>query len=336
MRIILDTLGADNGAAEAVLGASMAAERDNIEILLVGHKDELERIMKEKSISDKRLSILDATETVEMEDDPANVIRTKKDSSMVKALNALKQDEGDGLVSAGNTGALLTGATAIVGRIRGVRRGALAPIIPNRFGGTLLIDCGANVECTPEYLLQFAVMGSAYMERTREIKNPKVALLNNGTEETKGTQLYRDAYVLLKEAHEAGSINFVGNIEGREVFSGKADVLVCDGFVGNMVLKTIEGTAKFFAGEIKSMFTKSIVTKIASLAVKSGIRDMRSMLDYRETGGSPIIGIRKPVFKAHGSSDAKAFSSAIHQVVRFVEGGAIDSITSKFNNKKDE
>jgi len=336
MRIILDAFGGDNGAIEAVRGAALAVEKEGVEILLVGKKDELESIFAKENISKKSIEILDATEVVEMEDDPTTVIRAKKDSSMVKALTALKNGEGDALVSCGNTGALLTGATVIVGRIKGVRRGALAPVVPSRFGGALLIDCGANVECTAEYLLQFALMGSAYMECAQGRKNPKVALLNNGTEEKKGTEMYREAHQLLKAASAEGKINFVGNIEGREIFSGKADVLVCDGFTGNMVLKTIEGTAKFFSAEIKNMFMASAITKIAGLIVKPKINELRSMMDYKEVGGSPIMGIKKPVFKAHGSSDAKAFHSAICRAMKFAEGGAIESIENKINTIKGE
>ncbi len=337
MKIILDAFGGDNGAIEAVRGAAMAVEKENVEILLVGNEAELNGIFEKENISKKSITILDAADVVEMEDDPTTVIRAKKESSMVKALTALKQGMGDALVSSGNTGALLTGATAIVGRIRGVRRGALAPIIPSRFGGALLIDCGANVECTAEYLYQFALMGSAYMECSHGRKAPRVALLNNGTEEKKGTEVYREAYKLLKNAAEQGEINFIGNIEARDMFSGKADVLICDGFTGNMILKTIEGTAKFFSTELKGMFMASPISKIAGLIVKPKINELKSMMDYKEVGGSPIMGIRKPVFKAHGSSDARAFYSAICRAIKFAEGGAIESIEKKLGSiKQDE
>jgi len=337
IKVAVDAMGGDYAPVEMVKGAVDAVTKtENLEVVLVGQEDQVQRELEKYSYPKDRISIVHASEVIETEEPPVNAIRRKKDSSLVVAMNLVKKQEADALVSAGSSGAILVGGQVIVGRIKGVRRGALAPVVPSRFGGALLIDCGANVECTAEYLLQFALMGSAYMECAQGRKNPKVALLNNGTEEKKGTEMYREAHQLLKAASAEGKINFVGNIEGREIFSGKADVLVCDGFTGNMVLKTIEGTAKFFSAEIKNMFMASAITKIAGLIVKPKINELRSMMDYKEVGGSPIMGIKKPVFKAHGSSDAKAFHSAICRAMKFAEGGAIESIENKINTIKGE
>lgn len=239
---------------------------------------------------------------------------------MVVALRALADGEGDALVSSGNTGALLTGATLIVKRLPGVRRGAIGTVIPTGNGRSLLIDSGANAECTPEYLLQFAHMGSAYMAGTQGIDNPRVGLLNNGTEEHKGASLQKETHQLLKV--EKG-INFIGNVEGRDIASGGADVFVCDGFTGNLVLKTYEGVGLYFSKVLKTMFKRNILTMLAALLFKKDIRELKSRMDYREVGGAPILGVQKPVIKAHGSSDARAFETAMGQAIRFHESGAV-------------
>jgi len=231
------------------------------------------------------------------------------------------------VVSAGSTGALLSGATLQVKRIKGIRRAALAPLIPNKAGGVLLIDCGANAECTPEYLLQFAFMGSYYMRNIVGRDNPRVGLLNIGEEESKGLALQKEAYALLKNAAADGRINFTGNIEARDVALGGADVVVCDGFSGNILLKSIEGTAMYLMGEVKNIFQKNGLSKLAALFVKDGLRGLKKTLDAGEHGGTALLGISKPVIKAHGNSEAYSFRSAIKQAINFSGSGIIESIT---------
>jgi glycerol-3-phosphate acyltransferase PlsX len=249
-----------------------------------------------------------------MHDDPATVVRKRKNSSMMVGLRMLAEGQGDAFVSAGSTGALLSGATLVVKRVKGIRRAAMGPAMPNKAGGkTVICDCGANAECTPEFLLQFGIVGSLFAKKTYGVENPKVGLLNIGTEDSKGTQLQKDAYALLMQAHERGLINFVGNVEGRDVPLGAVDVVVCDGFSGNVLIKTIEGTAMFMGSLLKKMFKKNVLSKVGYLLCKSGVGDLMKMLDYREIGGTQFLGIKKPVIKAHGSSDALAFRNAVRQ-----------------------
>lgn len=235
-----------------------------------------------------------------MEDDPSTATRRKKDSSMAVALTMLKEGKGDAVISAGSTGALLTGATLTVKRIRGIRRAALAPVIPNGGKGVMLIDCGANVECTSEYLLQFAFMGSFYMKNIMGIPNPKVGLLNNGTEESKGGELQKQSYSLLKKASDEGRINFIGNVEGSAALTGAVDVLVTDGFTGNILLKGSEGMIKFLMGQLKGVFLSSTKNKLAALALKGDFAKLKDMMDVNKVGGTAMLGISKPVIKAHG------------------------------------
>jgi glycerol-3-phosphate acyltransferase PlsX len=232
---------------------------------------------------------------------------------MVIGLEMLKNGEADAMVSAGSTGALLTGATLYTKRIQGIRRAALAPYIPCRGGGVLLVDCGANVECTPEYLLQFAFMGSFYMKKLRGIESPRVGLVNNGAEPTKGTTLQKEAYALLSKADGEGRINFVGNVEAKDVPLGACDVAVCDGFTGNILMKGFEGIAKFMMGELKGILMKNAKTKLGAMLIKNDLKDLKKLMDADEVGGTALLGISKPVIKAHGSSDAKAICSAVGQ-----------------------
>ena len=262
------------------------------------------------------MEIANADDVVDMHDDPASIIHKRKNSSMVIGLKMLSDGQGDAFVSAGSTGALLTGATLMVKRVKGLRRAAMGPAMPNKAGGkTVIVDCGANAECTPEFLLQFGLVGSLYARKNLGIENPRVGLLNIGTEDSKGTDLQKGAYALLIEAKDAGLVNFVGNVEARDVPLGAVDVVVCDGFSGNVLLKSIEGTAMFMGSLVKRMFKKNVFTMLGALLCKSGLKNMMSMLDYREIGGTPFLGIRKPVIKAHGSSDALAFRNAIAQAV---------------------
>lgn len=321
MRILIDAMGGDNAPGEIVLGAIQAAKDFGVEITLVGRGQEILASMKQQGIDTlpEGVEIANADDVVDMHDDPATVVKTRKTSSMIVGLKMLADGQADAMVSAGSSGALLTGATLLVKRIRGIRRAAFAPIMPNKTGNFLLLDAGANNECTPEFLMQFGFLGSCYAKKALKLENPRVGLLNNGTEETKGLELQREAYALLKKASEAGNINFVGNVEAREVPFGAADVVVCDGFSGNVFLKTMEGTALLMSGYIKQIFKRNPLTKLGYLLCKSGVDELKTRMDYRETGGTIILGIAKPVVKAHGSSDARAIRSAIRQAKESVE-----------------
>ena len=327
MKIAVDAMGGDNAPEAVVCGAVRAAQNYHEEIILVGQEDKINAVLKAHNAENTPgITILHAPDLVDMHDDPATVLRAKPQSSMAVALNLVKKGEADAIVSAGSTGALLSGATLFCKRIKGVRRGAVAPVMPCKGGQVLLIDAGANTECTPEYLLQFGVMGSLYMQKIKGIANPRVGLVNNGSEDSKGDPLRREAYALLKAAGEAGHINFVGNVEGRDVPLGACDVAVCDGFAGNVMLKTIEGVAKFMAGEIKQVFLANLGTKLAYLACKKGMDEFRSQFDQDAVGGAPFIGISRPVIKAHGSSNEVAFMNAIRQAIEYKESGMIEAI----------
>lgn len=339
MKIILDAMGGDFAPREVVKGALLAIDQLNVEIILVGKGEQILRVLQDEGKTDlpKGLEISNAEDVVGMEDDPLNVAKERKDSSMVVALNMLAEGKGDALVSAGSTGALITAATLIVKRIKGIRRAALGVEFPTvADANSLIIDCGANAECTPEYLLQFAYMGSHYMRSAHNINAPRVGLLNIGTEEGKGTALQREAFGLLKKAGDEGRINFIGNIEARDVAQAVADVVVADGFSGNILLKTAEGVAAFILDELKAAFSKSIGTKLAYLLVKSGMKDLKKKMDYREVGGTPLLGISKPVIKAHGSSNAKAIFGAIRQAMDFAGSGIISDITDSIEYMKQD
>jgi len=309
MKIIVDAMGGDNAPDEIVLGALNAAGNSDIEVVLVGRGEEILRSMEKMGIDKlpETAEIADASEVIEIDDDPATVIRVKKNSSMVVGLNMLRDGQGDAFVSAGSTGALLSGATLIVKRVRGIRRAALAPFIPSKKGGFILIDCGANAECTAEYLLQFAYMGSFYSEDVMGVTNPRIGLLNNGAESSKGTSLQQETYGLL----EGSTLNFVGNVESKDAMGGACDVLVCDGFTGNIFLKAVEGTASLIMSELKSVFLSNAATKISALLVKGKMRGLKDKLNPDKIGGTALLGISKPVIKAHGSSGAAAIESAI-------------------------
>ena len=316
MKIILDAMGGDNAPEAAVLGAFDAAKDFGLQVVLVGRGQEILKVMEDHKISDlpAGVEIANADDVVDMHDDPARVVHQRKNSSMIVGLKKLADGEGDALVSAGSTGALLTGATLIVKRVKGIRRAAMGPAMPNKAGGkTVICDCGANAECTPEFLLQFGLVGSLYAQKQLGVASPKVGLLNIGTEDSKGTPLQKQAYALLTEAHEKGLLNFVGNVEGRDVPLGTVDVVVCDGFSGNVLLKSIEGTAMFMGSKLKHMFKKNLLSMLGAVCVSSGIKELTKLLDYREIGGTPFLGIRKSVIKAHGSSDRLAFRNAIYQ-----------------------
>ena len=322
MKIILDAMGGDNAPKAPVLGAIEAVKLYGADIVLVGRGEEILEVLKENGMDTlpEGIEIAHADDVVDMHDDPATVLHKRKNSSMVIGLKMLADGKGDAFVSAGSTGALLTGATLIVKRVRGIRRASMAPAMPTKTGKKVIVcDCGANGECPPEFLLQFGIVASAYAKYTLGVENPRVGLLNIGAEDSKGTQLQKDAYVLLKEAGEKGLLNFTGNVEARDVPLGAVDVVVSDGFNGNILIKTIEGTAMFMGSMLKRMFKKNLGSKIGYLLCKSGVKDLMKLLDYREIGGTQFLGIKKPVIKAHGSSDALAFRNAVQQAMTAAE-----------------
>ena len=315
MKIILDAMGGDNAPAAILAGAAAAVREYGVEIIAVGDAQIMQDAAQQQGLDLAGIELVHASEVITMEDEPARAIRRKKDSSIVVGMNLLAQGKGDAFVSAGSTGALHVGASLLVRTIRGVKRPALATVLP----GTqpfLLLDCGANVECRPAMLEAFGVMGSVYMQQVMGIDQPRVALLNNGAEETKGTPVYQQAHQLLKANPH---IRFVGNIEPRDIPAGAADVVVADGFTGNAVLKLTEGLAKFFGGKIKTIFKKNLLTKLAYLMVRGGVADFKKSMDADEYGGAPFLGAARPVIKAHGSSNARAIQNAIRQAKLCVE-----------------
>ena len=282
------------------------------------------------------MEIANVDDVVDMHDDPASVIDKRKTSSMIVGLKMLADGKGDAFVSAGSTGALLTGATLLVKRVKGIRRAAMAPAVPTKAGSKVVIcDCGANAECTPEFLLQFGLVGSAYAHNVLEVAQPRVGLLNIGTEDSKGTSLQKEAYSLLQSANDKGLIHFVGNVEARSVPLGEVDVVVCDGFSGNVLLKSIEGTAMFMGSMLKRMFKKNLFSKVGYLLCKSGVGEIAKLLDYREIGGTQFLGIKKPVIKAHGSSDALAFRNAVKQAMTAAEGNFTSQLEQSLTAMKE-
>lgn len=326
MKIIVDAMGGDNAPLEIIKGAMLAVDEFDLEeIVLVGSKDKIEDCVKENGIELKNTTIVPTTEVIENCDDARLVLKGKPNSSMSVGFRLLNEGRGDAFVSAGNTGAITVGATLITKRIKGVKRPAIASVMPSAEKPFLLMDCGANAECKSEYLCQFGLLGSMYMQNIFDIKNPRVALANNGTEETKGTPIIKEAHQLMKNA----PYNFVGNIEGRQIPFGDADVVVADGFTGNLILKTYEGVAKVLMNGIKAAFMKSTASKLAYLGVRSGINDMKTQFDYKEYGGAVMLGVKKPVVKAHGSADARTFKNAIKQAVWFLQTDLIEKIENE-------
>ena len=333
MKIIVDAMGGDNAPKAPVMGAIAAAKAYDVEIILVGQSEKILECLKEEGIDTlpPGVEVAFASQVVTMCDNPTAVLHTGRDSSMVVGALLLAKGQGDAFVSAGNTGALLTVATLVAKRIKGIKRAAVSPVCPTETGKCVILDAGANNECTPEYLLQFGYMGSFYAERYLGIVGPRVGLLNNGAEETKGRELQKEAYALLKKAGDEGELNFVGNVEARDVPTGKVDVVVCDGFSGNILLKSIEGTAIFMAHKLKEMFKSSLSTKLGYLLCKGGMDEFKKLLDSREVGGSMFLGITKPVVKAHGSSDAYAMQNAIRQAKLCVDSGVCQAIADNID-----
>jgi len=328
MKIIVDAMGGDNAPGAVVQGALEAHREYGTEVILVGRIAEVLKAVEDCGEKDlpAGVEVRDASEVVEIADPPATAFKKKKNSSLTVGLSLLRDGEGDAFVSAGSTGALLAGATFVVKRIRGIRRAAMGPVIPTAEGRAVLCDCGANDTCTPEFLLQFAYLGNSYAKRVLRVEQPRVALLNIGAEPEKGDKLRQDTYALLTEAGEAGRIRFIGNIEASDAMLGGADVLVADGFSGNIMLKSLEGTGRFLLKELKKMFLSSARTKIAAGLVKRNITDMKKLLDPSEVGGTPFLGISRPVIKAHGSSDARAIRNAILRAEEYAASGFIADI----------
>lgn len=326
MNIIVDGMGGDKGPREIVKGCVDAVNQLNIGIIIVGREEIIKEELSKYSFPEGTIDIMNATEVISNDEEPVLAIRRKKDSSIVVGLKALTEGKGVGFVSAGSTGALLTGGLFIVKRIDGIERAALATVYPTINGISFLLDAGANVDCKPEYLKQFATMGSIYSEKVLGVQSPKVGLANIGTEEGKGNTLVKDAYDLIRDL----DINFVGNVEVRDIPEGIVDVIVCDGFVGNVILKLTEGMAISMFSALKDEFTKNLKSKIGALMLKSQLKSFKGKLDYREYGGAPLLGIKQPVVKAHGSSDALAIKNAIRQVKSFVEMDVIKLIEKNF------
>ena len=323
MKIIVDAFGGDNAPVSVLEGAAAAVKEYGIEIILSGDEAKIRKCAGENSISLDGMEILQADDIMDMHDDPTEIIKSKKNTSMAVGLKALADGMGDAFVSAGSTGALVVGGSLIVKRIKGIKRVALASFIPGKKGNYLMLDIGANADCRPEMLYQFGIMGSVYMEKVDGRANPAVGLLNIGTEDTKGSELYKESYALLKDA----PINFVGNVESREIPKGETDVIVTDGFTGNIALKLIEGVSLTMFSMIKNVLYGSLKNKIAALMLKKGLYEIKAKSDYTEIGGAPLLGTRKPVFKAHGSSNGKAIKNAIGKAVAFASGGVIEKIS---------
>ena len=336
MKIIIDAMGGDFAPEAPVRGALLAREKYGADIILTGRTADILRELEKAGCKEvpQGIEIANAEEVVEICDDPATAFKQKKDSSLTVGLNLLRDGQADGFISAGSTGALLAGATLVVKRIRGLRRAALAPTIPTMTGKAVLIDCGANAECTSEYLLQFAYLGNFYARRLMGVERPRVGLLNIGAEPSKGDALRHETYALLEEAGREGRLNFVGNVEANTALLGGADVIVADGYSGNILLKSVEGTAKLLLGEMKKAFLSSTKGKLGALLVKSSLGDVKKLLDPSEVGGTPFLGISRPVLKAHGSSDARAIRNAVFRAVEYAQSGIIADVEAHIDVMK--
>lgn len=324
MKIIVDAFGGDNAPLEIIKGCADSVKEFGVSIILTGDEQKIKCVADENGISLEGIEIVHCEQVITMDDHADSVLKTKKDSSMAVGLQLLNQDKGDAFISAGNSGALCMGATLSIKRIKGIKRPAFAPVLPNESGFFMLLDGGANIDCRPEMLYQFALMGSVYMEKVMKVANPRVGLANVGTEEHKGIELYRESYDLLKNSE----LNFVGNVEGRGIPKGVCDVVVCDGFTGNLILKTYEGVAITLMKQIKHMFSDSTKGKLAAALVMKDIKFMKKHFDYNAYGGAPILGASKPVFKAHGDSKAVTLKNAVKLSMDYVSANAIEEISS--------
>lgn len=324
MKIIVDAFGGDNAPLEILKGCADAVRGLDIDIMLTGREEEIRRTASENGISLKRMEIVNAPTVISMEDSAGEIMKSKSDCSMAEGLRRLAAGEGDAFVSGGNSGAIVVGASLIVKRIQGVKRIAFAPIIPNSNGFFMLIDCGANVDCKAGMLQQFGIMGSIYMEKVMGISNPRVALANIGTEDHKGGALQKEAFALLKNA----GINFIGNIEARDIPDDAGDVIVSDGFTGNVILKTYEGMAIMIMGKLKKIFMKNALNKLAAAIVLGDVKKLTKKFDYNEYGGAPLMGCAKPVFKMHGSAKERTAYNAIRLTKAYVEGHVAEEIAA--------
>lgn len=324
MKIIVDAFGGDNAPLEVIKGAAEAVAKLDVEIILTGNEKIIRDAAAENGISLEKISIIHTESVIDIHEEPTEVIKSKADCSMAVGLKALAEGQGDAFVSAGSTGALVVGATFIAKRIKGVKRAALAPIMPTDKGHMMLVDGGANVDCRPEMLVQFGIMGSCYMNKVMGVASPKVGLVNVGAEDTKGRELELEAYKQFKNA----PVNFYGNLEAREIPFGACEVVVSDGFTGNVVLKLYEGMGSYFSHTLKDMLMTSLGGKIAALMIMKKIKVFKKKMDYTEVGGAVLLGISKPVIKAHGSSNATAFYNAIRQAKTCVEGKVVEEITA--------
>ena len=322
MKVIIDMYGGDNAPKAPILGAAMAAKELGTEIVAVGNEAEMRKICEENDISG--FEFIDAPMVMPVCAEPTEILKEYKQSSLAVGLKALADGRGDAFVSAGSTGAIVVGATLIVKRIKGIKRAALASVIPGLDRSYMLLDLGANVECRPEMLCQFASMGSIYMNKLEGVENPEVGLINIGAEESKGGELQKEAYKLLKES----DLNFIGNVEPRDLPKGVCDVAVADGWTGNIVLKLTEGLVSAFGKKLKGVMMSSLLTKLGALTMKGALTDFKKSMDYTERGGAPLLGIAKPVIKAHGSSDPKAFMNAVRQAKAFYEQDVIGTISA--------
>lgn len=332
MKIIVDAFGGDNAPVEVIKGAARAVAELGVEIILTGDENKIKAAAAENNVSLDGISILHTESVIDIHEEPTSIIKERSDCSMAIGLKALADGQGDAFVSAGSTGALVVGATFIAKRLKGIKRAALAPVLPTDKGCMMLVDAGANVDCRPEMLVQFAIMGSCYMENVLKIKSPKVGLINVGAEDTKGRDMDIEAYKMLKEA----PVNFTGNLEARDMPKGDCHVVVSDGFTGNVALKLYEGMGSYFAHTLKDMLMGSLGGKIAALLIMKKVKAFKKKMDYSETGGAVLMGISKPVIKAHGSSDAKAFYNAIRQAKNCVDGDVIGEITRSLDKLKNK
>ena len=330
MKVIIDMYGGDNAPKAPILGAAMAAKELGVDIVAVGNEAEMRKICEENGISG--FEFIDAPLVMPVCAEPTEVMKSYKESSLAVGLRALAEGRGHAYVSAGSTGAIVVGATLIVKRIKGIKRAALASVIPGLDKSYMLLDLGANVECRPEMLCQFASMGSIYMNKLEGVENPEVGLINIGAEESKGGELQKEAYKLLKES----DLNFIGNVEPRDLPKGVCDVAVADGWTGNIVLKLTEGLVSAFGKKLKGVMMSSLLTKLGALTMKGALTDFKKSMDYTERGGAPLLGIAKPVIKAHGSSDPKAFMNAVRQAKAFYEQDVIGTISAAVAAQKEE
>lgn len=333
MRIVVDGMGGDNAPKSNVEGVVNAIKEYEVNLIITGDKDILEKEFSNYEFDKSKLEIVHTTEIIENEDKPVKAIRSKKDSSMVVALRLVKEGKADAVISAGNTGALLAGGLFVVGRIKGIDRPCLCPAIPNaKKGMTLIADGGANADCKPRNLMEFAAMSNIYANKVLGIENPKVALANVGIEEGKGNELVKKAYDELKTV----DINFIGNMEARDVINAYTDIIVCDGFTGNILLKSVEGVAMSVMGLLKETFLSSTKGKIGAMLLKDDMKKLKSFMDYAEYGGAPLLGVDGGVIKAHGSSDSRAIKNAINQGIKFAQGNVVEDIKEFIKSQEEK